>query len=392
MSRIARFDGVRERLLDASATLFFYDNHPGCYERAFADRDSPCALDGRFSIVQFRNEWLLFARANVARGARFVQVTRSRDLVEWAPFQLLQLDGLQDVTTDKNINVYWWGVSNINDALLAVFPMVHAGRGCIALSCSVDGLHWSQPSALFACGTDVPPVHTDSHPAVGIVRRGACRPVCARSRTGSQEWSLRIFVRASAGTRWGSESPIDAAESRMHGHVGGYERQRALLHGSENSHCRPQAVATLDRAAAKLTKSPAGLAAEFLWSTPRPSNLRRRNPYDPKQRGLLGPCAFPSRELEARDGCASQLARIARRVMFHSYECNITAWSLSQYGSLSETTASLAGSSPSASRAGSRGAAAAAATARRAGRGRCLSLRRRPCRPRGRPRARGRPA
>ena len=150
----------------------FYDNHPGCYERAFADRDSPCAFDGRFSIVQFRNEWLLFARANVARGARFVQVTRSRDLVEWAPFQLLQLDGLQDVTTDKNINVYWWGVSNINDALLAVFPMVHAGRGCIALSCSVDGLHWSQPSALFACGTDVPPVHTDSHPAVGIVRRG----------------------------------------------------------------------------------------------------------------------------------------------------------------------------------------------------------------------------
>ena len=57
-------------------------------------------------------------------------------------------------------------------SLLALFPMVHLGQGCVALSCSADGVRWARPTPLLACDTDIPPVHTTMQPAIGVLRRG----------------------------------------------------------------------------------------------------------------------------------------------------------------------------------------------------------------------------
>ena len=216
-----------------------------CIEGAFGRAGSPCEFDGRFSLVHLHGEWLLYARANIAAGTRFVQLTRSRDLRVWAPFELIRLAGWPaheaaagsgTAGGEEPINIYYWGVSlnpvraarhtlictasqrvlpstlcatgrarspappapvNIRCAtlhamhrmhaacalhaareqvregsLLALFPMVHLGQGCVALSCSADGVRWARPTPLLACDTDIPPVHTIMQPAIGVLRRG----------------------------------------------------------------------------------------------------------------------------------------------------------------------------------------------------------------------------
>ena len=37
-------------------------------------------------------------------------------------------------------------------SLLAIFPLAHHLRGCLAIALSIDGLHWSRVTPLLACG------------------------------------------------------------------------------------------------------------------------------------------------------------------------------------------------------------------------------------------------
>jgi hypothetical protein len=58
-----------------------------------------------------------------------------------------------------------------NGSLLALYPLVHKFRGCIAVSASTDGLRWSAPTPLLsACA--VHGERTVDHPAQGFVREG----------------------------------------------------------------------------------------------------------------------------------------------------------------------------------------------------------------------------
>ena len=72
--------------------LVFTGHHAGCVE-ARKER-SGCEFDGKLSAVVWKGEVLLFSRANTGWGYRHVQVTRSKDLREWSPFKLLEMEGV----------------------------------------------------------------------------------------------------------------------------------------------------------------------------------------------------------------------------------------------------------------------------------------------------------
>lgn len=65
-----------------SPRLVINGSHAGCVERRRADAlayagvpPGECEFDGRLALVEFRQRYLLFARANLAAsGQRFVQV------------------------------------------------------------------------------------------------------------------------------------------------------------------------------------------------------------------------------------------------------------------------------------------------------------------------------
>ena len=64
-----------------------------------------CEFDGRLTLVHFRGEYLLYARANTGlRGQRFVQLTRSVDATAWSPFELISIDGY----SYERGNIYFW--------------------------------------------------------------------------------------------------------------------------------------------------------------------------------------------------------------------------------------------------------------------------------------------
>ena len=153
--------------------------HPGCVERRnTSSRDMAhvitgvCEFDGRLSLVSFRGELLLFSRSNpAAHGSRHVQVTRSsNDGDTWSPFEQLRLSGY-----DGGGDIYFFGVQ-VNPAhdhsLLAIFPLVHRMRGCVAMSASLDGVRWTRATPLLSCS--IYGERTLDHPASpAMVRRGS---------------------------------------------------------------------------------------------------------------------------------------------------------------------------------------------------------------------------
>lgn len=152
------------------AQWLFNGSHPGCVERRWRaegrylypgseNTSRACEFDGRLSLVFFRHEWLLFARANpMARGRRHVQVTRSPDAQHsWSPFRQVRFHGMHNTDHD----VYFFLVQ-VNPALpatlIAVFPLFHRAGGeadgCTGISLSLDGVEWSTPTPLSLCSVD----------------------------------------------------------------------------------------------------------------------------------------------------------------------------------------------------------------------------------------------
>ena len=152
-------------------------SHPGCVERRSQVLSrgrrvpSTCEYDGRLSLVRFHGRLLLFTRANPAEaGERFVQLTTSvDDGRSWTPFQMIILRGYEH----KHGEIYFFA-AQVNpvhpSSMVAIFPMVHRFRGCIAASVSLDGQHWTAPTPLIPC--DVDGERTIDHPVAGLLRRG----------------------------------------------------------------------------------------------------------------------------------------------------------------------------------------------------------------------------
>ena len=88
----------------------------------------------------------------------------------WRPFVPLQIDGYDHAQGD----VYFWAAQpNPVSAgtLLAVLPLVHRLRACVAISFSRDGRRWSRPLPLVACRAyGERGAHQPAAPA--IIRRG----------------------------------------------------------------------------------------------------------------------------------------------------------------------------------------------------------------------------
>jgi len=59
------------------------------------------------------------------------------------------------------------------DSLLAVYPLAHNAKGCVAMSISRDGMSWSRPAPLLASPLDSYGKRTTIHPAApALVRLG----------------------------------------------------------------------------------------------------------------------------------------------------------------------------------------------------------------------------
>ena len=115
---------------------------------------------------------LLYARENPSWGNRFVQASTSTDGgASWGPFERIVIDGY-DL---REGNIYFFApVAVASRLLLAVFPVVHKRRACLAVTASRDGLRWCAPAPLLPeCGADLEGQRAFDHPAASFVSRGS---------------------------------------------------------------------------------------------------------------------------------------------------------------------------------------------------------------------------
>ena len=65
-------------------------------------------------------------------------------------------------------NIYFFG-AQVNpvdpSSLLAVYPLAHEGKGCVAMSASRDGIRWSRPAPVLPSNVDTYRVRTTTQPA-----------------------------------------------------------------------------------------------------------------------------------------------------------------------------------------------------------------------------------
>ena len=160
----------------SSVQWLFNGTHDGCIERRsrfFASMGhlGACEFDGRLSLVRFRGELRIYARANPAtRGQRFVQTVASVDGGRtWGRFEFIRIAEYDYTQGD----VYFFAVT-VNpvhpSSLIALFPLAHKFRGCVAVAASTDGLRWSAPTPLLRCA--VHGERTIHHPVQGFVQEG----------------------------------------------------------------------------------------------------------------------------------------------------------------------------------------------------------------------------
>ena len=139
----------------------FRGNYGGCVEgRGPKGRFNGCEFDGRFSLVHYRDRFLIFARANIASGLRSVQMISSEDLVEWSPFQLINVSGVNHkrsqlyflsaavVQVDQWIVGYFPGELKFlsEDGLCkGPFPPHQCRSKGVHITWSQDGLNWTPP-------------------------------------------------------------------------------------------------------------------------------------------------------------------------------------------------------------------------------------------------------
>ena len=96
-------------------------------------------------------------------------MTSSRDGVAWSPFAPISLGGYKPAQGD----IYFFSAQTnpVHPAsLLALMPLTHFLSGCIAISCSHDGLRWASVTPLAGC--EVYGERASHHPVAGLVRHG----------------------------------------------------------------------------------------------------------------------------------------------------------------------------------------------------------------------------
>ena len=148
--------GVRAFVLDRATgdvtrspwdgVTLFNGTLAGCVERRpWEDFKGICEFDGKFSLVRWGDEYLVYARANLGLGARHVQMTRARssNLRAWRPFEQVWIDSMQpkEATDDQpGTNIYMMHVM-VNpvdkDSLIGMMPVLNPWSARVALRSSL---------------------------------------------------------------------------------------------------------------------------------------------------------------------------------------------------------------------------------------------------------------
>ena len=148
--------GVRAFVLDRATgeltrspwdgVTLFNGTLAGCVEkRPWEDYKGICEFDGKFSLVRWRDEYLVYARANLGLGTRHVQMTRTRssDLRAWRPFEQVWIDSMQpkEATSEQpGTNVYLMHVM-LNpvdkDSLIGMMPVLNPWSAQVELRSSL---------------------------------------------------------------------------------------------------------------------------------------------------------------------------------------------------------------------------------------------------------------
>ena len=136
----------------------------GCIERR--DGVARCEFDGKLSVVRYRGQLLLFARANVSpvfdaiwgNGGRHLQVALSSDEGKtWRPFRMVDFDGYMP---SKANNIYYAiaaafmtkpnGTADEEQQLALIFPAAIRNRGgvWVAFSSDPDGVQFTAPELI----------------------------------------------------------------------------------------------------------------------------------------------------------------------------------------------------------------------------------------------------
>ena len=158
--------------------------HSGCFEgrrfdaqlaqrREKGEWRSACEFDGRLTLVHMTGRFFLFVRLNpTPSGHRFVQVTSSPDLHTWSRFSRLVVEGYTpDEQRADHGNIYFWSASVNplhNKTMMALMPVSHHRQGCVGISLSTDGRHWSPITPVVHTELDTAPCEPEER------ARGAC--------------------------------------------------------------------------------------------------------------------------------------------------------------------------------------------------------------------------
>ena len=186
----------------------------GCIDRRPQRTGYPtrvaCEFDARLSLVRFREDFWLYARANLRVnaivGGRWVQVTRSRQLEagSWAAWSLVSVLGVDP----DQLDLYFFAAQqNPADptSLLALFPASQPPSSCIAVAFSRNGFNFSRPVSLLA-GRVVYRIERQYGRKDSVSARSADHPVAGAVLHGSD---VHFYVHHApvgiSGTRWGSK-------------------------------------------------------------------------------------------------------------------------------------------------------------------------------------------
>jgi len=116
--------------------------HPGHTDNFFACSRFDSKICCFYSEIL--QHYVLFVRANMGKGRRWVQTTRSKDLIHWEPFQLLQMEGV-DFDSD---NYYSLDAMEYPETGLFIGLSAYTNKPrwptevCIKLMFSKDGVAW----------------------------------------------------------------------------------------------------------------------------------------------------------------------------------------------------------------------------------------------------------
>lgn len=97
-------------------------------------------FDGHINVIYNKNndEYILYLRANVSKGSRFIQYAKSKDLMNWSKFSLIKLD-----VYNKKDNYYTPCIMKYKEKLFGMIPYFNQDNFCsIRIISSDDGINW----------------------------------------------------------------------------------------------------------------------------------------------------------------------------------------------------------------------------------------------------------